>query len=158
MITKIIFLLLFLFCFNIQAEKLTEKQIIYFCLMAEGRGEGLQGIDAIANIIINRYNNNLKYKSISDVCLEKYQFSCFLEYNKISAQISKELKENNKKTIEISEYCQKITNNILNNRPIKRILNKKTLHYCTINCFPKWRNDNKIEKIIGNHVFFKGII
>lgn len=159
MIKKFIVLLSFVFLFNnkMQSQE-AEKEILVFCLMAEGRGEGKQGIDAIANIIVNRYNNNKKYKKISEVCVEKYQFSCFLEENKIKNQINKEIKKNNKETIEVYEYCNLLAENILNNKPIKRVLHKNTLHYCRFDSLPHWRDNSKIDKKIGNHLFFKDII
>ena len=146
MIKTLLFLLLVVTC-----QGMTEKQILYYTLMGEARGEGKEGILAVSNVIVNRYNNNLKYKSISEVCLEDKQFSFWNDRALIEKQINVINSDNNK---EITQFTANLVNKILNKEKIPNVLGKNVLNYCRFDCFPKWRNDNKIVAKIKNHVFF----
>ena len=59
---------------------MTQPQDIYMAktIWGEARGEGARGMQAVANVIMNRVNRGGWYgASIKDVVLKPYQFSCW---------------------------------------------------------------------------------
>ena len=61
---------------------MTEDQTDYMArtVYGEARGEGEKGMQAVANVIMNRVKKGGWYgASIKDVCLKPYQFSCWNE-------------------------------------------------------------------------------
>ena len=63
------------------APDLTDpRQVLSRTLYGEARGQGQSAIEAVCSIILNRARNPRWWgKSIVDVCLKPYQFSCWLE-------------------------------------------------------------------------------
>ena len=60
----------------------SQVDILARTLYGEARGEGLIGIEAVANVIMNRVALSKQYtlwwgKSIEEVCLKPFQFSCW---------------------------------------------------------------------------------
>lgn len=65
-----------------------ELQVMARTLWGEARGDGLEGIEAVAHVIINRFHarkwftgyrfvNAVKIADIKQTCLKKAQFSCW---------------------------------------------------------------------------------
>lgn len=77
-----------------------EIDILARTLWGEARAEGVTGMQAVANVIVNRakQNRSLFGRSISAVCLKKAQFSCWnpkYEYGKGSKEYPNILKNYN---------------------------------------------------------------
>lgn len=118
----------------------------------EARGESVKGQIAVAWVIKNRADNPKWWgKTIEEVCLKKYQFSCWLESDPNRAKMDKLTEEDLKEQIEI---CQSV-------------LDEKVAdptdganHYHTTGILPSWvRNDDDTIKqpiaTIGNHLFYR---
>ena len=63
-------------------EFLSQVDILARTLYGEARGEGLIGIEAVANVIMNRVALSKQYtlwwgKTVEEVCLKPFQFSCW---------------------------------------------------------------------------------
>ena len=58
---------------NVDAEILTLARTLY----GEARGEPREGIEAVANVILNRVLSNRYPNTIAKVCLQRLQFSCW---------------------------------------------------------------------------------
>ena len=61
---------------------MTDDQTLYMSktIFGEARGEGARGMQAVANVIMNRVKKGGWYgASIKDVVLKPYQFSCWNE-------------------------------------------------------------------------------
>src|SRR5688500_4029200 len=64
----------------------TDLDTLARTLWGEARGEGRNGMQAVANVIMNRYKlarSNSGYarqwgRTVAEVCRKKYQFSCWL--------------------------------------------------------------------------------
>jgi len=68
----------------------------------EARGESVKGQIAVAWVIKNRADNPRWWgKTIEEVCLKKYQFSCWLESDPNKAKMDKLTEEDLKDQIEI---------------------------------------------------------
>lgn len=141
-------------------ESLLPDEVLALTLWGEARGESISGQVAIANVIINRFYKNMKkYKTIKDVCLEPFQFSC---WNKDDPNYSK-----------LMELADGIISHKINDASLKQCIavsrciirdefldnTKKAVNYMTTSLFnspnkPSWARNAKNIIIIGNHTFF----
>lgn len=119
-------------------------EVVAATLYHEARGEGEEGMRAVASVIYNRANQK-RWKKLgySGVCLQKYQFSC---HNKGF------MKANPRKAGDKKAYklCVKIATEIAN-KNFKPTVNAN--HYCTNNCKVSWKKLLKNKKIVKNHTF-----
>jgi len=61
-------------------ETLKEKELLSLAVYGEARGESIEGKVAVASVITNRLARRGWYgKTLQEVILKPYQFSCFLE-------------------------------------------------------------------------------
>ena len=138
-------------------------ELLALTAYGEARSEGVAGMKAIINVILNRIKNlkrfadkNLLFKSpYHAVILKPYQFSMFnqsdLQYNKI-------------KTISNNFNKYLLTDSYLNlayqiaKSGIRGMLTDNTKganHYHTINIKPSWSSSLIKTVQIGKHVFYK---
>src|SRR5258705_5674072 len=60
------------------SDSLLPDEIMALTIYGEARGESIEGQIAVANVIMNRWRANLtKFKTVKEVCLEPFQFSCW---------------------------------------------------------------------------------
>jgi N-acetylmuramoyl-L-alanine amidase len=118
----------------------------------EARGESVKGQIAVAWVIKNRADNPRWWgKTIEEVCLKKYQFSCWLESDPNKAKMDKLTEEDLKDQIEI---CQSVLDEKVSDPT------DGANHYHTTGILPSWiRNDDDSFKqpiaTIGNHLFYR---
>ena len=133
-----------------------DVQIIARTIYAEARGEyarrdgGLSSLIAIANVIINRYNQQSWFgKTISEVCLKPFQFSCWNSKDPNYKLLTSEIMD------PLYEVCLTVAKNIVNNRWPD--LTKGSDHYHAISLFPypKWSQGINPVVRIGGHFFYK---
>ncbi len=59
-------------------NSLLPNEILALTIYGEARGEPIEGQIAVAQVIMNRFNHSPnKYKNVTNVCLERLQFSCW---------------------------------------------------------------------------------
>jgi len=132
-----------------KAQNRTDEQIDYMArtIWGEARGEGARGMQAVANVIMNRVNKGGWYgATIKDVVLKKWQFSVWNEgdpnrdkiLNATQAQLAQAL-DISKKVIK--GELQDITGGATN------------YHATTVK--PSWAAKMTKTVQIGNHVFYK---
>jgi len=129
---------------------------------AEARGEGPDGIAAVAWVIRNRWENpgwwsrqrgdGIADDTIAAVCREPYQFSC---WNPSDPQRVRLLNPATKERIDY-QFCRKICEQVLN-APIEDDLVKGADHYCTkaVVRYTRWARGRTPVKVIGNHQFYR---
>ena len=142
-----------------------EVHVVALTLLGEARGEGYNGLYAVASTIAQRsINRNITPKQ---VCLEDKQFSCWDNTNKEVKDL-KYLFEENKAITDmamlLAANIKTLNRSLIGNadhyhnnkidRPFWTYkINKKT------GKFLRDKNGNKIPlqptKIIGNHIFYK---
>lgn len=137
---------------------LYSEEIIGLTLYGEARGEPIDGIIAVANVIKNRMRGG---KSAHDVCLAPSQFSCWNindpNYSKLMT-MSQQLKSNGLINDKYFDQCLYIANGIVNNHLLDNT--NQSMNYMTKSLFyspdrPSWALIPKGQlKIIGSHVFF----
>lgn len=131
---------------------MTQPQDIYMAktIWGEARGEGLRGMQAVANVIMNRVDRGGWYgASIKDVVLKPYQFSCWnvtdVNRAKIDALTEAEL---------ASSGALNVARQVINGQ-LGDITGGAT-EYHNKNIEPNW-DWSKLEKTvqIGNHIFYR---
>jgi spore germination cell wall hydrolase CwlJ-like protein len=117
-------------------------------IYGEARGEPRSGKEAVANVIRNRAMNS--NQSIHDVCLEKYQFSCW------------NLDDPNRKIItqanindSVFQECLDIAKKCVEGKLMDNTFG--STHYHRKDYFPEWSKNYKPVVKIGDHVFFNDI-
>lgn len=120
-------------------------------IWGEARGEDLRGQFAVARVIYNRATKH--NKPIKDVCLQRYQFSCWNPddpNHKIIANNAFDI--STKGYWQALDAIQMVVRVVGNEDPIKG-----ATHYCTLNTHPYWANNKEPCAIIGNHKFYNNI-
>lgn len=142
-------------------DNLSPAEVLGLTIIGEARGERIEGQVAVGSVIRNRMTNNpAKYHSLTTVCLEPWQFSC---WNK-----------NDPNRVILLEIAEKlVTGQILNSRHHVQCMfvargieswaimdnTNGALNYMTSSLFngdnkPSWAKNAKNEKVIDHHTFF----
>ena len=119
-----------------------EQEIIALTLLAEARGEGVEGMEAVAMVIKQRMVN--RKQTASQVCLAPKQFSCW------NGKTSDDLRHLWKSpaapdAIEVVRRFGKLDAASIGHAD----------HYCTVKINPYWSKGKTPVAVIGNHKFFK---
>uniref|UniRef100_A0A6H1ZL01 Putative cell wall hydrolase n=1 Tax=viral metagenome TaxID=1070528 RepID=A0A6H1ZL01_9ZZZZ len=127
-----------------------EEELFARLLWGEARGEGLEGMVAVANVVMNRFNAYKKRYGalLHNIILAEWQFSCFNENDPNYETILNGPGE------PISE-CRVIAKLAIEGL-LKDITNGST-HYHTLSIMPYWaeRPTLMIPRVtIGNHKFY----
>ena len=132
---------------------MTEIEIFAKTLFGEARGEKLTGIEAVANVILNRVKHAQKIgsywwgKTIEEVCLKPFQFSCWNKNDPNRALLFEDLSQN-----KIYQMCERIAR-----RAVAGLLSDNTkgaTHYHTLNTNPYWARSAVPSAEIGHHLFY----
>ncbi len=117
-----------------------------FCMAVAGyyeaRGEGVQGVTAVMEVIQNRVQSSRYPNDICSVVKQYKQFSAFNGGYKYEA---------NQALADILPYAWKVARGRINNLP------DTVLHYHAKSVHPKWADSRKVVTTINNHIFYKGI-
>lgn len=125
-----------------------DKAVLVETIWGETRGEDSIGKYAVVHVILNRlYTNDSmfkNYKSVAQLCLKKYQFSCWLDKYKMRHikhdEVYNNVKQEVEKAIELYERGVDYSNN--------------ALYYYSIDIKkPKWAKEMTLKNSIGKHRF-----
>ena len=119
-----------------------EQQIIALTLLAEARGEGAEGMEAVAMVIKQRMAN--RKQTASQVCLAPRQFSC---WNGKTSDDLRHLWQSPAApdAIEVVRRFDKLDPAVVGYAD----------HYCTVKIKPFWAIVQVPVVVIGNHTFYK---
>ena len=121
-----------------------ETKIIAITILAEARGEGQGGMYAVGAVIAQRAFE--RKRTPAEVCLKKWQFSCWNGYKKV-----KDLEHLLK--VPQAKYAIALAKNI---KLISRDFIGYANHYHNNKIkLPYWAKGKKPVKVIGNHIFYK---
>ncbi len=132
---------------------MTEIEIFAKTLFGEARGEKLSGIEAVANVILNRVKHAQKVgsywwgKTIEEVCLKPFQFSCWNKKDANRPFLNTDLSENR-----AYQMCERVAR-----RAVAGCLKDTTggaTHYHTKAVNPVWARCAVPSAEIGNHLFY----
>ena len=120
----------------------------------EARSEGIEGIEAVACVILNRvrisklFNGYWWGNDIIQVCQKPYQFSCWL---KSDPQFQRVISVNDKDPYFLT--CKRVAR-----RAVLGLLSDKTrraTHYHADYVTPSWAKPSAETMRIGCHIFYK---
>ena len=126
----------------------TDTEIMAKTLYGEARGEGISGLEAVANVIMNRVKKPCWWgKTIREVCLKPMQFSCWNTDDPNRSKLMGDLSHD-----PLFDVCKRIAV-----RAIRGLLPDKTkgsTHYHTLSVHPRWASALVPNAQIGNHLFY----
>lgn len=116
-------------------------------IYGEARGEGKKGMQAVANVIMNRVKKGGWYgASIKDVVLKPYQFSCWNENDPNRMII---INANAAQLKTAREIADKVISGEL-----KDITGGATHYYANSISAPYWTKSMTKTATVGNHYFY----
>jgi spore germination cell wall hydrolase CwlJ-like protein len=129
-------------------------EVLARTLYGEARGEPKQGIEAVANVILNRVMSNRYPNTVAKVCLQRLQFSCWNDDDPNRKIIAKLMPGQD----EIFDMILKIAASaVLGGLPAVVI---GVLHYHAKQIRPNWVKKSPgatLVATIGSHLFWSGI-
>ena len=120
-------------------------------LYGEARGEGEEGLIAVGNVIKNRVKKKTWYgKTVKDVCLKAWQFSCW-NHNDPNFKTISSLDKRNKTFAKILVLAEQILNDEFEDNT------EGSTHYHTSSIKPKWAKGLTPVVTLGNHLFYNNV-
>jgi Cell Wall Hydrolase/Putative peptidoglycan binding domain len=135
---------------NVTAEILTLARTLY----GEARGEPREGIQAVANVILNRVKSDRYPNTVAKACLQRLQFSCWNKDDPNFRVIANLLPGANPKFDAILKIAESA---VLGGLPS---LIGDALHYHAKSIRPSWVTKSPgatLVATIGSHLFWRGI-
>lgn len=128
-------------------------------IYGEARGEGAEGMEAVACVVINRYKSRkwycgynlkdgVKVPSITQTCLKKFQFSCWNKNDPNLQEIRKVTPED-----KIFKQCLQIARNAVCGK-LKDFTNG-AVYYHTKGIKPKWAEHKSPCYEVKQHLFYR---
>ena len=133
-----------------------EERIVAITILAEARGEGSEGMYAVACVIKQRSIE--RHISVSAVCLQRFkpsrfwQFSCWNDgatVDKLSVQVTR------KTSPEVIDYAIALAQGLVAGKDLDRSTIGFANHYCTLETHPSWAKGKVPVIVIGHHKFYK---
>lgn len=128
---------------------MTDNQTDYLArtMYGEARGEGMRGMQAVGNVILNRVKSGGWYgASIKDVVLKPHQFSAWNENDPNRAIMINATQNDLKQALTIAAQLQ--------NGTLSDITGGAT-NYHAKSVSPAWTKKMTKTVQIGNHIFYK---
>ena len=139
-------------------EQIEHLDTLARTLYGEARGEGVEGMEAVAYVIMNRVkladDNIVRWwgGNIKDVCLKPWQFSCWNE-NDPNLEKLKELNDNNRTFLTALYVAADV---MVKYKDSEDPTNGAT-HYHTKSISPAWSQGLIPCAYIGDHVFYNDV-
>jgi len=131
-----------------------EIDVLARTIWGEARGEGKEGMEAVASVILNRIEfakQQTRYwwgNHIIQVCQKPYQFSCWNKQD-----------PNFKKLLAVDKDDMHFGTALrVSRRAVLGFIKDRTsgaTHYHTIDILPYWAKGQKPTTRIGHHVFYR---
>lgn len=135
---------------TVDAEILTLARTLY----GEARGEPREGIEAVANVILNRVMSRRYPNTVAKVCLQRLQFSCWNDNDPNRKIIAKLMPGDNPVFDMVLGIA---TRALLGGLPSVVV---GALHYHAKQIKPSWVKNSPAATLvarIGSHLFWRGI-
>lgn len=127
-------------------------EIMALTIYGEARGEynltGVLGLQAVANVIMNRFCGS-QGETIAGICKKPYQFSCWNKQDPNADLLQSENLAQNK----IFQICQNVVLQTDLHTVPDFTLGANHYHAKTIT--PYWANPSRMTLTLGNHVFYR---
>jgi hypothetical protein len=138
---------------------LSDKQIMALTLYGEARGEPCEGKIAVGSVILERVEHrDWDGKTIPEVCLKPWQFSCFNEKDP-NYWIMVHIAEHWDYEMKYNKYlndCYTIASGLIDGSitRTKEIAENHATQYIRIDCNAPWEKEMKKVTTIGGHDFY----
>ena len=156
---------------NVHSGKITqytqhqqrEHRCMLWNLMHEARGEGTEGMLAVANVVANRVLSDKYPSTVCGVVLQKNQFSWTRDKAKVQQMFSggsigfkrSVQLQGTKDYLAYQRAVQIASMSVLElSRMVPRGGNKGTMHYAHRRVDNEWTRRMKVKYIVKNHVFY----
>lgn len=141
---------------------LTDRQLMGLTIYGEARGESKEGKIAVGSVILERVDHrNWDGKTIHEVCLMPWQFSCFLpeDPNFPGLKFIADDWETKSMRSRDLQDCYGVASDLLNGTipRTKEIEQSHATQYKTIDCQAAWASKMKLIATIGHHEFFADV-
>ncbi len=132
---------------------LSDAELLAHVMWGEARGEGDDGMRAVGCVVLNRWRDGRYGRSIADVVLRPYQFSCFNDNDPNLPKLRK-LRESKDPAY---EQALKIAHDLMRCAVEDKTGNATHYHVSGIN--PSWAYSTKMVRTakIGRHVFYREV-
>jgi len=138
---------------------LSDDRLLALTIYGEARGESREGKIAMASVVLERVEHrNWDGRTVKEVCLMPWQFSCFLPGDPNFPQLAR-IAEDFDAALGKSAalvICHDIARGVLDGRiprdPI--VAATHAVQYCTVDCRPKWAAKMREVAQIGRHIFY----
>ena len=134
-----------------------DVEILARTLYGEARGENISGKEAVANVVLNRVAKARarggRYwwgATVRDVCLKKWQFSCWNTDDPNREKLLRVTSSNR-----IYQSCLRIARRAI--AGTLKDLTSGATHYHTNRAFPPWARGRMYACEIGNHQFYNDV-
>lgn len=124
--------------------------IVAATILAEARGEGFDGMQAVACVIKKRMIE--RQKDAASICLQKEQFSCWNDG--VTVEVLSEVVTKGTPS-EITDFAIALAVDLILDKDLDLSLVNEANHYCTLDTNPKWAKGKKPVVVIKNHKFYK---
>lgn len=122
-------------------------RILACTLFGEARGETVEGMEAVANVVINRLKDGRFGDTVQEVCLRPLQFSCW--NSMASMQMLLSLKQDKNPTF---ATCVAISEKAIHAQLIDNT--GGALFYHTLSVDPPWDDEMKETARHLHHIFY----
>ena len=119
-----------------------EQQVLALTLLAEARGEGVQGMEAVAMVIKQRMVN--RSQTAKQVCLAPKQFSAWNGRSKSDLEYLWRSPAASDAVGVVRRFGQ-----------LDPAVIDYADHYCTVKITPYWALNQQPVAVIGNHKFYR---
>ena len=119
-----------------------EQQVLALTLLAEARGEGVQGMEAVAMVVKQRMAN--RSQTAEQVCLAPKQFSAWNGRSKSDLEYLWRSPAASDAVGVVRRFGQ-----------LDPAVIDYADHYCTVKITPYWALNQQPVAVIGNHKFYR---
>ncbi len=133
---------------NVISQNLSNKDmdILIKTVVGESRGENMKGMQAVAEVILNRVRDDRFPSTVSEVCLQPKQFSCWNKRDHNRSKINGLSSQSR-----FYRMAKLAVNKALYER---RVLPENVTHFHTRAVSPGWAQGKKPVARIKQHVFY----
>ncbi|MFA5379813.1 MAG: cell wall hydrolase [Dehalococcoidia bacterium] len=135
---------------------LPDNEIMALTIYGEARGEPYLGKVAVGSVVLNRVDlKGWQGKTISEVCLKPYQFSCFLKSDPNSMMLLDIAQDcAHEATVNrVFAICMEVSDGLITGT-VDRITEGTHYHSTGIKV-PNWAYEMKRADKIGRHIFYR---
>lgn len=130
-------------------ERELEIDVLARTLWGEARGEGSAGMQAVANVVMNRVNIGGWWgNSIIEVCQKPYQFSCWNKDDPNYRQLT-HVDSNDLHFATAQRMARRAIYGALPD------ITEGADHYHAAGITPIWSSGERPVAVIGNHIFYR---